>query len=412
MIHTPPRIIVENINKDFKIYERPQDRLAEIILRRPKHKLYHVLRDISFAVPDGQSVGIIGDNGAGKSTLLKLLVGTLQPTSGSIRTHGQVAALLELGAGFHPEFTGRRNIYLNASLLGVPDDDIAALERDIIDFSELGDFIDRPVKTYSSGMYVRLAFSIATMVRPDILVIDEALSVGDLAFQKKCVQRMNDFRQQNKTMAFCSHSMFHVQELCDIAIWIEKGEIREMGDSHKVVGNYEDFCNNKKSYTSVVEDLPPVPTVAAKGTGESQESLLQDCKINSLSVRNTRGEEITSIDELSDVVLEMEVEVLNDEMEGHFGFAFMRSAEEPIASFLTTNAEGVELRRYTRGEVFKVRLVVEKVAMRVGDFYVLGGLADKSGLLWYETKFSKLLSMSANKGVGPITMQATWTLDA
>jgi len=412
VIHTPPRIIVENINKDFKIYERPQDRLAEIILRRPKHKLYHVLRDISFAVPDGQSVGIIGDNGAGKSTLLKLLVGTLQPTSGSIRTHGQVAALLELGAGFHPEFTGRRNIYLNASLLGVPDDDIAALERDIIDFSELGDFIDRPVKTYSSGMYVRLAFSIATMVRPDILVIDEALSVGDLAFQKKCVQRMNDFRQQNKTMAFCSHSMFHVQELCDIAIWIEKGEIREIGDSHKVVGNYEDFCNNKKSYTSVVEDLPPNSTAAANGSGEGQESLLQDCKINSLSVRNTRGEEITSIDALSDVVLEMEVEVLNDDMEGHFGFAFMRSAEEPIASFLTTNAEGVELRRYTRGEVFKVRLVVEKVAMRVGDFYVLGGLADKSGLLWYETKFSKQLSMSANKGVGPITMQATWTLDA
>ena len=412
MIHTPPRIIVENINKDFKIYERPQDRLAEIILRRPKHKLYHVLRDISFAVPDGQSVGIIGDNGAGKSTLLKLLVGTLQPTSGSIRTHGQVAALLELGAGFHPEFTGRRNIYLNASLLGVPDDDIAALERDIIDFSELGDFIDRPVKTYSSGMYVRLAFSIATMVRPDILVIDEALSVGDLAFQKKCVQRMNDFRQQNKTMAFCSHSMFHVQELCDIAIWIEKGEIREMGDSHKVVGNYEDFCNNKKSYTSVVEDLPPNSTAAVDGSGEGQESLLQDCKINSLSVRNTRGEEITSIDALSDVVLEMEVEVLNDDMEGHFGFAFMRSAEEHIASFLTTNADGVELRRYRRGEVFKVRLVVEKVAMRVGDFYVLGGLADKSGLLWYETKFSKLLSMNANKGVGPITMQATWTLDA
>ena len=412
MIHTPPRIIVENINKDFKIYERPQDRLAEIILRRPKHKLYHVLRDISFAVPDGQSVGIIGDNGAGKSTLLKLLVGTLQPTSGSIRTHGQVAALLELGAGFHPEFTGRRNIYLNASLLGVPDDDIAALERDIIEFSELGDFIDRPVKTYSSGMYVRLAFSIATMVRPDILVIDEALSVGDLAFQKKCVQRMNEFRQQNKTMAFCSHSMFHVQELCDIAIWIEKGEIREMGDSHKVVGDYEDFCNNKKSYTSVVEDLPPLGSTAEETSSENQPSSLQDCRINSLSVCNIDGQEITTIDALSDVVLEMEVEVLNDEMEGHFGFAFMRSAEEPIASFLTTNAEGVELRRYSRGEVFKVRLVVEKVAMRVGDFYVLGGLADKSGLLWYETKFSKQLSMNANKGVGPITMQATWSLDA
>ena len=412
MIHTPPRIIVENINKDFKIYTRPQDRLAEILLRRPRHKLYHVLRDISFAVPDGKSIGIIGDNGAGKSTLLKLLVGTLQPTSGSIQTHGQVAALLELGAGFHPEFTGRRNIYLNASLLGVPDDNIAELERGIIEFSELGDFIDRPVKTYSSGMYVRLAFSIATMVRPDILVIDEALSVGDLAFQKKCVQRMNEFRQQNKTMAFCSHSMFHVQELCDIAIWIDKGEIKEMGDSHKVVGDYENFCNNKKSYTSVQEDLPAVHTGKQPDQSVGTEEVLQDCKINSLSVCNTEGEEITAIDPLSDLVLEMEVEVLNDIMEGHFGFAFMRSAEEPIASFLTTNAEEIELRRYARGEVFKVRLVVEKVAMRVGEFYVLGGLADKSGLLWYETKFSTLLSMNANKGVGPMTMHATWNLDA
>ena len=412
MIHTPPRIIVENINKDFKIYTRPQDRLAEILLRRPRHKLYHVLRDISFAVPDGKSIGIIGDNGAGKSTLLKLLVGTLQPTSGSIQTHGQVAALLELGAGFHPEFTGRRNIYLNASLLGVPDDDIAELERGIIEFSELGDFIDRPVKTYSSGMYVRLAFSIATMVRPDILVIDEALSVGDLAFQKKCVQRMNEFREQNKTMAFCSHSMFHVQELCDIAIWIDKGEIKEMGDSHKVVGDYENFCNNKKYYISVQEDLPAVHTEKQPHQSVSTEEVLQDCKINSLSVCNTEGEEITAIDPLSDLVLEMEVEVLNDNMEGHFGFAFMRSAEEPIASFLTTNAEEIELRRYARGEVFKVRLVVEKVAMRVGEFYVLGGLADKSGLLWYETKFSTQLSMTANKGVGPMTMRATWNLDA
>ena len=412
MIHTPPRIIVENINKDFKIYTRPQDRLAEILLRRPRHKLYHVLRDISFAVPDGKSIGIIGDNGAGKSTLLKLLVGTLQPTSGSIQTHGQVAALLELGAGFHPEFTGRRNIYLNASLLGVPDDDIAELERGIIEFSELGDFIDRPVKTYSSGMYVRLAFSIATMVRPDILVIDEALSVGDLAFQKKCVQRMNEFRQQNKTMAFCSHSMFHVQELCDIVIWIDKGEIKEMGDSHKVVGDYENFCNNKKSYTSVQKDLPAVQTEKQPDQSTSTEQVLQDCKINSLSVCNTKGEGITAIDPLSDLVLEMEVEVLNDDLEGHFGFAFMRSAEEPIASFLTTNAEEIERRRYARGEVFMVRLVVEKVAMRVGEFYVLGGVADESGLLWYETKFSTLLSMNVNKGVGPMTMRATWNLDA
>ena len=189
-----PRITVSNLHKDFKIYDSPQDRLWEIVLRKPRHQLYHVLTDISFALPDGKSLGIIGDNGAGKSTLLKLLVGTLQPSSGTVQLNGQVAALLELGAGFHPEFTGRRNIFLNASLLGVPDDNIAELEKDIIEFSELDYFIDRPVKTYSSGMYVRLAFSIATMVRPDILVIDEALSVGDMAFQRKCVERMNQFQ--------------------------------------------------------------------------------------------------------------------------------------------------------------------------------------------------------------------------
>ena len=219
-------IRVENLHKDFRIYERPQDRLLELLLRKPRHKNFHVLQDISFSVLEGRSLGIIGDNGAGKSTLMKLLVGTLQPSHGNVTIKGQVAALLELGAGFHPEFTGRRNIYLNAALLGVPDDNIPEMEQKIIEFSELGDFIDRPVKTYSSGMYVRLAFSIATMVNPDVLVIDEALSVGDIAFQKKCTERMNEFRKQNKTMIFCSHSMYHVQELCDTVIWLEKGRIR------------------------------------------------------------------------------------------------------------------------------------------------------------------------------------------
>ncbi len=381
-----PHVSVQNLNKDFKIYERPQDRLFEIILRKQRHQLYHVLSDISFAVPDGKSLGIIGDNGAGKSTLLKLLVGTLQPTSGEIAIEGQVAALLELGAGFHPEFTGRKNIYLNAALLGVPDDNIAELEKDIIAFSELDYFIDRPVKTYSSGMYVRLAFSIATMVRPDILVIDEALSVGDMAFQKKCVQR-------------------------DIAIWLDKGKIQEIGDSDKVVGHYEDFCNNKKTYNSIREDIPAELRASQEASEAAATEDIQDCRINSIAVKSIDGSDITTIKPLSDVLLEMEVEVLVDDMEGHFGFAFMRSAEEPIASFLTTNADEVELGSFAKGDKFKVSLIVEKVAMRVGEFYVLGGLADKSGLLWYETKFSKLLAMEPNKGVGPMIMNCNWQLD-
>lgn len=407
-MHTPPRISVENLNKEFRIYEKPQDRLLELFLRKPRHQIYKVLSDISFAIADGKSFGIIGNNGAGKSTLLKLLVGTLQPTSGQITTNGQVAALLELGAGFHPEFTGRRNIYLNAALLGVSDDNIAELENGIIEFSGLGDFIDRPVKTYSSGMYVRLAFSIATMVQPDILVIDEALSVGDMAFQKKCVQRMNQFRADEKTMVFCSHSMFHIQELCDTAIWIHEGHIREIGDSDKVVADYEDFCNSSKSYNSIREDIPGELETTAKSEAEAE---IQDCRINTMSVQNLDGDDITQIKPLSTIVLKMEVEILVDNMEGHFGFAFMKSAEEPIASFLTTNFEGVNQGPFHKGQVLTITLAVESISMRIGEFYALGGMADRSGLLWYETKFSKLLTIETNKGVGPLIMKSSWNVE-
>ena len=401
-----PRIAVNNLHKDFKIYESPQDRLWEIILRRRRHHLYHVLSDISFALSDGKSLGIIGDNGAGKSTLLKLLVGTLQPSSGTVQMTGQVAALLELGAGFHPEFTGRRNIYLNAALLGVPDDNIGKLEQDIIKFSELEYFIDRPVKTYSSGMYVRLAFSIATMVNPDILVIDEALSVGDMAFQRKCVERMNQFRAEQKTMVFCSHSMFHIQELCDTAIWIDNGKIREMGDSDKIVGHYEDFCNNKKSYNTIRDDLPK----ELEQSAQKQGSPIQDCRINSLSVKDLDGNTLEEFEALADVILEMEVEVLNDVEQATFGIALMKSAEEPIASFFTTDIEGLEKGPFRRGDRLTVSLLVKNFAMRVGEFYVLSGLADETGLLWYETKFSKQLTVKANKGVGTIAMAADWQI--
>ncbi len=401
------RVIVENISKQFKIYRQPQDRLAEILFRKQKHELFHVLSDISFALEDGKSLGIIGINGAGKSTLLKILSGTLQASSGRFEMSGQVAALLELGTGFHPEFSGRKNIHLNASLLGVPEQNISELENDIIEFSELRDFIDRPVKTYSSGMYVRLAFSIATMVRPDILIIDEALSVGDLTFQKKCVQRMNEFKEQNKTLMFCSHSMFHVQELCEKAIWLHEGQIREIGDSDRVVGHYEDFCNSKKVYNTISDD----PSQDAAVVPETDRSAkVPDCKITALNVLSDDGQKTRSLAALGNYTLEMEVEVLRDNIEGNFGFAFMKSAEEPVASFLTTDIQEVEKGPFNKGDKFTVSLSLSGLPMRVGEFYILGGLADKSGLLWYERKFSKLFHVEANKGVGPLIMDSKWTV--
>ena len=392
-------ISVENIHKDFRIYARPQDRLLELLQRRPRHKVFHVLQDISFSVLEGRSLGIIGDNGAGKSTLLKLLVGTLQPTSGSLYIKGQVAALLELGAGFHPEFTGRRNIYLNAALLGVPDDNIAAMERGIIEFSELGDFIDRPVKTYSSGMYVRLAFSIATMVRPDVLVIDEALSVGDIAFQKKCVERMNEFRKQNKTMIFCSHSMYHVQELCDTAIWLEKGRIREIGESRQVVANYEHFCNSKQPHHSEPLDINAV-----------EDRKHKDVRVISTVVKNLDGQEIEEVETLSDIILETKIEILEDNVICNFGFAIMRTLDEIMSAYLTTDLTDVPKGPFAKGELLTVRTRMNAVPMRVGEFYVLGGVADPSGLLWYELKLSKLIKIKPNKGVGSVVMRVKWDI--
>ena len=392
-------IAVENVFKDFRIYDRPQDRLLELLLRKQRHKNFHVLRDISFSVLEGRSLGIIGDNGAGKSTLMKLLVGTLQPSSGSIAIKGKVAALLELGAGFHPEFTGRRNIYLNAALLGVSDENIAELEQRIIEFSELGDFIDRPVKTYSSGMYVRLAFSIATMVDPDVLVIDEALSVGDIAFQKKCVERMNEFRKQNKTMIFCSHSMYHVQELCDTAIWLEKGRIREIGESHQVVGHYEDYCNSKSTDPHEVPDINVV-----------EDRKIKDCKVFYSMVKNLDGEEIEEVEPLSDIILESKIEIMQDGLECNFGFAIMRTLDEIQSAYLTTDLMDVPKGPFKKGDIIMARIRVNAISMRVGEFYVIGGVADSSGLLWYETKLSKLIKIKSTKGVGSVVMRVDWDI--
>lgn len=248
-------IEIINVYKTYRYYPKPLDRLKEAIFRRPFHQQINSVQGISFSVAFGGSIGIIGENGAGKSTLLKLIAGTVMPSSGDIIKRGRVAALLELGAGFHPEFTGRQNIYLNASLMGLNQSEIKSKESEIVDFAEIGQFIDRPIRTYSSGMVLRLAFSIATSVDPDILVIDEALSVGDQYFQKKCVDRMMAFKQQGKNIILCSHAMFMVNMLCDRALWIDHGIVREHGIATHVTAAYENYSREK----SVQESQTIVP---------------------------------------------------------------------------------------------------------------------------------------------------------
>jgi ABC-type polysaccharide/polyol phosphate transport system ATPase subunit len=231
-------IYAENLSKCYRIYAKPSHRLWDALFGAKRFVEFWAVRNVYLDIPHGSTVGIIGENGAGKSTLLKLLTGITAPTTGSVHVAGRVASLLELGAGFHPEFTGRENIFLNCSILGMSKEEIEARFEKIVAFSELGDFIDRPVKTYSSGMYVRLGFSVASSVDPDILLIDEALSVGDEHFRGKCTNRLNEFREQGKTILFVSHDMGAVKSMCQWVVLMDKGEVLEQGSAEKVADQY------------------------------------------------------------------------------------------------------------------------------------------------------------------------------
>ena len=230
----------DGISKTYYRFERPLDRLKAMILGAPARwgTAFHALSEISFELKKGSVLGVIGHNGAGKSTLLQIICGTLTPSSGSLTRAGRVAALLELGAGFNPDFSGRENIFLNAAVLGLEKSEIEACYDDIVEFSGLAGFIDEPVKTYSSGMYMRLAFAIATSVQPEILIIDEALSVGDGAFARKSFDRIMSLKENGATILFCSHSMYHIEAICDQALWLEKGSLRLMGPPDKVTKAY------------------------------------------------------------------------------------------------------------------------------------------------------------------------------
>ena len=234
------KIIVENVYKSFNVYQDKASTIKEKLLffsRNRKEKI-EVLKNINLKIKQGETVGLIGVNGSGKSTLLKLMTKIIYPDSGKITTNGKLTSLLELGAGFHPDFSGRENIYFNASIFGLTRKEIDARLNDIIEFSELGEFIDNPVRTYSSGMYMRLAFSVAINVDAEILLIDEILSVGDQHFQEKCYNKMTELKEQGKTMVFVTHSLDVVKKLCTRAVWLYNGAIKMDGNTEKVVDEY------------------------------------------------------------------------------------------------------------------------------------------------------------------------------
>lgn len=232
-------ISAEGVGKRYSVYDRPHHRLIELVSGKSRAKEFWALRNVDFEIHKGETVGIVGRNGSGKSTLLQILCGTLQPTEGRVQVNGRVAALLELGAGFNPDFSGRENLFLNAALIGMSRRETTERLDDMLEFADIGDFIDQPVRTYSSGMFVRLAFAVAISANPEILVVDEALSVGDEAFQRKCFSRIEELKRNGATILFVSHSAGAVLQLCDRAILIDQGRRLLTGRPKTVVGFYQ-----------------------------------------------------------------------------------------------------------------------------------------------------------------------------
>ena len=232
---------VEGLWKSFRLYHERNQYLKAAILRgrRARYEEFWALRDVSFTVPSGTTFGVIGSNGSGKSTLLKTLTGILTPDKGTVRVTGRISALLELGAGFHPELSGRENVYLNGAILGLTRKEIDAKFDAIVDFSGLENFIDTPVKNYSSGMFVRLGFAVAAHVEPEVLLVDEVLSVGDESFQRKSAERIEQFRREGRTIVFVSHGLTQVEQLCETVAWLEKGELRMVGPAGDVISEYQ-----------------------------------------------------------------------------------------------------------------------------------------------------------------------------
>ena len=294
-------ITITNLGKAYKQYPTRWSRLLEWVtpFGKPRHQLKWVLQDINFSVNPGEAVGIIGINGAGKSTLLKMITGTTQPTTGSVHITGRVAALLELGMGFHPDFTGRQNAYMAGQLLGMSVEEIASLMPKIEAFAEIGDYMDQPVRVYSSGMQMRVAFSVATARRPDVLIVDEALSVGDAYFQHKSFDRIREFRKQGTTLLIVSHDKHAIQSICDHAILLDAGGLAKKGEPEAVMDYYNALIAQKENskIEQVVSDTGKVQTIS--GTGEAD--------IESAAILNREGKPIEIVNVGENITLKVTV---------------------------------------------------------------------------------------------------------
>jgi homopolymeric O-antigen transport system ATP-binding protein len=376
-------VIVENGSKNYRIYAKPADRLKELILRGRKfHQDFWAVKNLSFRVQRGSTFGVIGENGSGKSTLLQMIAGTLQPTEGKITLNGRVAALLELGAGFNQEFTGRENVFLNAAIMGLSEEETGRKLPEIERFAEIGNFIDQPVKTYSSGMYVRLAFAVAIHVDPEILLVDESLSVGDVYFQQRCMRKIRQMKQEGKTILFVSHDMTAVKNLCDAAIWLEHGEVKGTGQADEIVGKY---------LASMTMRRDPYVTETSTGSAPrigNDDGLVvrtlpnvdrrwgnRHAEIIGIQILDSRGIRCELVDHGASIVVRVSATFHNDLSRPIVGILMRNRLGEDICG-INTSAEGVELPPARAGQCFTVDFNLKLPLLVPGNYHFTAAVAE------------------------------------
>lgn len=407
-------IKVEHVTKVYKIYNDPKDRFREALgvhKEKQYHRDYYALNDISFNVGKGEIVGIVGRNGSGKSTILKILTGVLNQTSGNVEMDGKVAALLELGAGFNMEYSGMKNIYLNAAMMRVSKEEIEKKIPEILAFADIGDYIHQPVKTYSSGMFVRLAFAVAINVDPDILIVDEALAVGDARFQLKCMDKFMEFVQKGKTILFVTHDVNTVKRFCNRAIWLNCGALIMDGNTDEVTDRYLDFLKSDlpieqylAQYVASGEKNPEVEGLQVNAEG------IDIAEIHGLSMYNSYGREIDEITHGQKVVLKVSY-VVGDETieEPVLGVAIRRIDNEYICG-LNTKLDNMTI-PWKKG-YNEVTLSYPCFNLIGGEYYFDVGIFDKTGIvnLDYKARIKNFFVKMDYIAEGIVVLDHEWSV--
>lgn len=388
-------VTVSAVSKAFRVYRRPSDHLKEILTlgRRSFHGTFEAVRNVTFEVDHGTCLGIIGENGSGKSTLLGMIAGVIRPTTGTVAVTGRRSALLELGAGFNPEFTGRDNVFLNAAILGLTDAETQQRMPLIEAYAEIGPFIDRPVKTYSSGMFVRLAFAVAVHVDPEVLIVDEALSVGDIYFQQRCIRKIHAMKDDGVTILFVSHDLGAVRSLADRTIWMERGEMKMSGPTAEVAAQYLSAMIMKGNRDSVGTNRAAAPRGSVAGLEFHAAALDRipafidhlpnvdrrfgdgRARIVGIGVFNDRGDPAGSVGQGDRICVRVSLEFVGDVERPNVGFMLRNRLGEDVFG---TNVlyEGESMERAGAGDRVSADFVLDFPHLRSGYYYLCPAVAD------------------------------------